>query len=84
MAGPGSRRTGWRRMSTTEQTAVICSATRGRNWPLVATTVRANSTGSQTRPVVSREAFGGSPLRKSKDDRGRSSGTTAKVAFRAR
>ena len=61
MAGPGSRRTGWRRMSTSELTAAICSATRGRYWPFVTTTVRANSTGSQTRPVVSREAFGGPP-----------------------
>ena len=48
-------------MSTSEQTAAICSATRGRYWPFVTTTVRANSTGSQTRPVVSREAFGGPP-----------------------
>ena len=47
-------------MSTSELTAAICSATRGRYWPFVTTIVRAkNSTGSQTRPVVSREAFGG-------------------------
>ena len=48
-------------MSTSEQIAAICSATRRRYWPFVTTTVRANSTGSQTRPVVSREAFGGPP-----------------------
>jgi hypothetical protein len=57
----GSRRTGSRRMSTSELTAAIRSATRGRYWPFVTTTVRASSTGSQTRPVVSWEAFGGPP-----------------------
>jgi hypothetical protein len=53
MAGPRVAADRLEDYAALELTAAVCSATRGWYWPFITTTGRANSTGSQTRPVLS-------------------------------